>query len=261
MYLSSGLSRKAEAVLSEAVRLDTHDAYKFYEYGKALLKNQKPEEALIQLHKAEKIEPRKDYILAYIAQALIELSRIDEADKALARIPERLRKEYIWRAVGKVRLAQGRTEEAVNAIKQGLRLDPENHNSFYQLGLAYIACNEYSQAYQALLQSVNIRKSKYNLDFPEAKQKLVEVEEYARNNNIALPASPSNLVTKPMGIITKYNGARGFGFIKRDKGESDLFFHISCVTNPDLIEVGRGVNFVVEESPKGTRAKDVTIIN
>ncbi len=258
IYLLSAQSRKAEAVLAEAVRLDNQDAYKYYEYGKSLLKNQKPEEALAQLQKAEKLEPRKDFILAYIAQALMELKRIDEADKFLAKIPERSRKEYIWRTVGRVRLAQGRTTEAISAFKQGIRLDSENHNSYYHLGLAYLACNDYPQAFQELTKAINVRKDKYNLDFPEVSQKLEEVIEYAKNNGIDLSADKPILESKPMGTITNYNATRGFGFIKMNSGE-DLFFHISSVTNPDMIEVGRGVHFGIEETPKGKRAKEVKI--
>jgi CspA family cold shock protein len=62
-----------------------------------------------------------------------------------------------------------------------------------------------------------------------------------------------------MGTIAKFNASRGFGFIKRKDGD-DLFFHISSVSNPDMIEVGRGVNYSVEETPKGTRAINVTIL-
>jgi tetratricopeptide (TPR) repeat protein len=260
VYLSTGQTRKAEPILAEAVRNDFQDAYKYYEYGKSLLKNQKPEEALAQLQKAQKLEPRKDFINAYIAQALLELSRVEEADKILAKIPERIRKEYIWRAIGRVKLAQGKTSEAVDAIKQGIRLDDQNHNSHYNLGLAYIASNDYSHAYQALSQALSLRKNKYNLDFPEAKQKLDELIEYAENNGINLKVTPGILSSNPMGIITNFNEAKGFGFIKRDGGEPNLFFHISNVINPDLIEVGRGVEFKVEDSPKGKRAKDVKVI-
>lgn len=261
IYLSSGLSRKAEAILAEAVRMDFQDAFKFYEYGKSLLKNQKPEEALAQLQKAATLEPRKDFINAYIAQALLELSRVDEADKILARIPERFRKEYIWRAIGRVRLAQGKTSEAVHALKQGIRLDSENHNSFYHLGITYIACGDYPQAYQALSQALIIRKNKYNLDFPEAKQKLDEVVEYARINGVDLSSNQTDLAPQPMGTITKFNSERGFGFIKRNGGEPDLFFHISSVINPDLIKVEKGVNFEIEDSPKGKRAKNVKVVD
>src|SRR6266511_3492255 len=183
LYLSAGLSIKAESILAEATKFDPQDGYKLYEYGKALLKKQNPEEALTQLQKADKIEHGKDFIIASIAQALIDLSRFDEAEKALARIPEKYRKEYVWRAVGKVKLAQGKSKEAIDAINTGIRLDSKNHNAYFQLGLAYIADNNYPQAYNALLRAIDIRKSGYNLDFLEAKQKLDEVQENARNNN------------------------------------------------------------------------------
>jgi tetratricopeptide (TPR) repeat protein len=259
IYLSLGQSKKAESIFAEALKYDSGDANKYYEYGKALLKNQKAKEALLQLQQAEKIEPRKTYIAAYIAQAFIELFRIEEADKALAKIPVEQRKEYIWRAIGKVRLAQKRHKEAIDALKRGLKLDPKNHNAYFQLGLAYVANNEYAQAYQAFSQAIDNRKNLYNLDFLEAREKLDEVENYAKINNISLTIDKS----KPdasMGVVAKYNSAKGFGFIKRNNGEPDIFFHISNVDNPVEIQEGREVNFCIEDSPKGFRAKEITVI-
>jgi tetratricopeptide (TPR) repeat protein len=260
IFLLSGLSRKAETLFAEAVRFDSQDAFKFYEYGKSLLKNHKPEEALEQLQKADHIEPRKDFIIACIAQTFIELSRYSEADQALTRIPEKNRKEYIWRALGIVRVAQERIPEAVIAFNKGIQQDPENHNAYYQLGLAHLEGNDHAHAYKDFSRAIEIRKNKYNLDFPEAKQKLDEINEYAKNMHIDLFSPTADSKIDPMGIITKFNKPKGYGFIKMINGQQEIFFHISNVANPDMLGIGFGVNFIVEETPKGKRAKDVIVI-
>jgi tetratricopeptide (TPR) repeat protein len=87
ILLSSGQSRHAEKIFSEAVRYGPPDAHKHYNYGKALLKNNKPSEALEQFQIATQIEPGKDYVLDYMARAYMDLERYQEAEAALERIP------------------------------------------------------------------------------------------------------------------------------------------------------------------------------
>lgn len=58
------------------------------------------------------------------------------------------------------------------------------------------------------------------------------------------------------GIIKKFLGPRGFGFITRP-GMTDLFFHISNVEDSNIYESesleGVSVSFVVEERPDGRK--------
>lgn len=53
---------------------------------------------------------------------------------------------------------------------------------------------------------------------------------------------------------------KGFGFIKRDGEEKDLFFHSNELTNVkfDDLQVGDTLSFEVEEGPKGLRAIKVS---
>ncbi len=60
------------------------------------------------------------------------------------------------------------------------------------------------------------------------------------------------------GTIVRLND-RGFGFIKPDEGDKDVFFHarsIVDVTYDDLRE-GDKVTFEMEEGPKGPAAANV----
>ena len=54
---------------------------------------------------------------------------------------------------------------------------------------------------------------------------------------------------------------KGFGFIKREGEEKDLFFHMNEVQGTDFNSLNEGdtVSFEVEESPKGLNAVQVSL--
>ena len=58
------------------------------------------------------------------------------------------------------------------------------------------------------------------------------------------------------GTIKWYNGAKGYGFIKRDDQEQDIFVHSSAVKNSGLkhLKEGEQFTFEVERSDKGPSA-------
>ena len=63
------------------------------------------------------------------------------------------------------------------------------------------------------------------------------------------------------GIIARLTD-KGFGFIKQDGQEKDLFFHSNEVvgTTFDQLHEGDKVSFEVGQSPKGPNALKVTVI-
>ncbi len=65
------------------------------------------------------------------------------------------------------------------------------------------------------------------------------------------------------GTIKNIIKERGFGFIKVPGGES-VFFHMSALTDGGIftdLEVGDPVTFDVVASPKGPRARWVTVVS
>ncbi len=56
---------------------------------------------------------------------------------------------------------------------------------------------------------------------------------------------------------------RGFGFIKRDGEEKDLFFHASALVGCQFTDLKEGdkVTFEVADGPKGPNATNVTRVD
>lgn len=61
------------------------------------------------------------------------------------------------------------------------------------------------------------------------------------------------------GIVKFFNEDKGFGFIKRDDGEKDVFVHINAVhaSGIDDIVEGDAVIFDIEDGARGQRAANI----
>jgi CspA family cold shock protein len=61
------------------------------------------------------------------------------------------------------------------------------------------------------------------------------------------------------GTVKWFNESKGFGFIARDEGGSDVFVHFSAIqgTGFRTLEEGQKVTFDTQESPKGLQAANV----
>jgi cold shock protein len=73
------------------------------------------------------------------------------------------------------------------------------------------------------------------------------------------PFEKTEEVTVTTGTIKKVVSDRGFGFITADDGK-DYFFHRDGLTGSldfDRLMGGEKVQFEIEQSPKGLRAKNV----
>lgn len=64
------------------------------------------------------------------------------------------------------------------------------------------------------------------------------------------------------GTIVRLMDGKGFGFIKREDGEKDLFFHANELVNVDFnsLKENDEVEFEVADSPKGPNAVKVSKI-
>lgn len=67
----------------------------------------------------------------------------------------------------------------------------------------------------------------------------------------------------PQGTVKWFNPRKGYGFIKVDDEESDVFVHANEVTGAGFrneLYQDQRVEFEVAEGPKGPMAKNVKVI-
>lgn len=64
------------------------------------------------------------------------------------------------------------------------------------------------------------------------------------------------------GVVKWFNAEKGFGFIKREEGETDVFVHHSAISMEGYRKLDEGdvVEFIIVEGRKGSQASEVTIV-
>lgn len=71
------------------------------------------------------------------------------------------------------------------------------------------------------------------------------------------PTSSGGPVRGGEGVVARYDGDRGFGFITPDAGGADLFVHVSVVRGADALQEGDRVRYTVRPSDRGPQADGV----
>lgn len=73
----------------------------------------------------------------------------------------------------------------------------------------------------------------------------------------AAPASRDVPARGGEGVVARYDGDRGFGFITPDAGGDDLFAHVSVIMGSEPLEKGDRVRYAVRQSDRGPQADRV----
>jgi len=93
---------------------------------------------------------------------------------------------------------------------------------------------------------------------PDPRKKIV-VE--AADINISVPKqqppNPDDLIRK--GIVSFFNDAKGYGFIKDSNTQESIFVHANSLSEP--IKENNKVTFEVESGPKGLNAVNVKLVS
>jgi len=61
------------------------------------------------------------------------------------------------------------------------------------------------------------------------------------------------------GVIDKFNGEKGFGFIKSSEARCDVFFHKSAVSDEVEMKRGTHVEFELIDSQRGPKAVHINV--
>ena len=91
---------------------------------------------------------------------------------------------------------------------------------------------------------------------PDPRKKLtINVEDIEIGVRKQEPVNPEDLIRK--GIVTFFNDAKGYGFIKDMETQESVFVHINSLSGP--IKERNKVTFEVEMGPKGANAVNVKL--
>lgn len=62
------------------------------------------------------------------------------------------------------------------------------------------------------------------------------------------------------GTVKWFNNKKGYGFIRKDGEDDDIFAHFSAIVMEGYktLDAGQQVNFEVNQGPKGLHAKNIT---
>lgn len=65
------------------------------------------------------------------------------------------------------------------------------------------------------------------------------------------------------GTVARFMDDKGFGFIKPDEGEKDVFVHHSAIAGSGFKSLAQGqrVAFDLVQDPKGPRAENVELLS
>ena len=183
-----------------------------------------------RLKKAKKIKEEEERILkAQEKQRLEEKRIIEERD-------ERIRQKQIY----KERLIKGEQErikqiERVNESREEKRKLIEERNLKIESG--FVEEQRLKEEKRLELEQRLKEEEKINL---KEERRLDDKQKKKRLN----------------GTVKWFNGAKGYGFIKREGEEKDIFVHFSAVQNSGLkyLKEGEQLTFEVEYSDKGPSA-------
>jgi len=88
------------------------------------------------------------------------------------------------------------------------------------------------------------------------KKKVINLEDIQLGARKIEPVDPADLIRK--GIVSFYNEDKGYGFIRDEKSQDSVFFHVNGLLTP--VKERDRVTFEVEMGQKGLNATKVAVV-
>ena len=138
LYVDTEDYEQSAGCYRRAVTQDPSMKLAHYQIGEALIRLDRPAEAIPELRKELELSPENPNVESSLAFALLQTSQKDEARTLLAKVtnaaPEQAEAQYQY---GKLLLDDGNPADAIAHLQAAEKLDPEKDYVHYQLQSAY----------------------------------------------------------------------------------------------------------------------------
>ncbi len=146
----------------EPEKSDPSCSYFYFLWGSHAEYNQSYTEALEAYEKAYICDPTADYIAEKIPVLLIQLGQLDEASQWLEDYiknhPENTAQRFM---LARLKIEQGKENEAITLYNEALALDPKNNNIKLRLGLLYSKGKQYKKAEEIFINILQAEPESY----------------------------------------------------------------------------------------------------
>ena len=196
------------------------------------------------------------YVLELEAQILTDNQKYEESNKVLFRIIKFRRKDYLYQRIANNFLSIGNNGKAMEFALKAVSLDGRNYKNYLICGRICKEIKQYKTSIEYLEKARLNKQKKYQCDEPEDIRLIEEINVITSNYPID-EICVANSLEQQVGIISKYNSSRGFGFIRAKLTGKDYFFHIKSVLTNRLPTQGMEVRFEIMQSEKGQVATNI----
>ncbi len=199
------------------------------------------------------------YVLELKALILSDNKQYIESNNVLFKLIKQRKKDYLHQRIARNFLNLGDNNKALEFALKAVSTDGRNYKNYLLCGTVYKEIKQYKTAIEYLEKARILKQKKYKYDEPEAIRLIEEI-------NLLTSSNPVDEIVqhitdgKQIGVIVKYNGNRGFGFIKSKTGEQDYFFHIKSVLSKKVPMQGMQVSFEITQSDRGEIATRIELI-
>lgn len=239
------IGRSIELLIT-ANSLKNDDDYK-YELAKAYYKNKQYSEALAVL--PEKSKPY--YILELRSSILSEMGNYSKSNEVLLKLLSFRKKDYLYRRLSENYLSVGTPDKAMVFAKKALELDKNNYKNHLNYGVVLRECSKYKSAIESFEKARQLKQQKYNADCVDAIRFIDEINEITNNNPTD---SQNDISVTHTGVVINFNNKKGYGFIKDNTMQDNVFFHKSEFKDKCHIGPGMLVEYEVISAEKGFSA-------
>ena len=146
-------------------------------------------------------------------------------------------------------------------LHQAIQREPQKFYHNWDFALALIPLVAKDQVIESLEKANQLFQQDHGKDYRKALEKLEEVKStLPPGKRISFEEPLKNTGVIRFGTVIKYNGERGFGFIKDNTDGNKVFFHITRVERRVVPQVGARIKYVCEVGEKGLQAAKVWLL-